>query len=308
MRAGLNGSPVMKHITFLRLRLPATRPAAVVVALSCAVAAAAGASGWLNLDPEAGSVVPQTPAANRVGPTPAFAVDRAQLGHHVVRALDALGDRFETPGKARTILRGTLTRHAGSARGATPVAVVREFPDGLRVEELTGPGGRVLGHDGSRPWARGGGPSGEELALVEALARDSVEHFVAGQAAGDATLHLGDMFRLDDGSGPGYAGPFYDILRVDDTFAAADGIQSRPTLYYLNSRTGLPERIAYEREEGAAIKVEVEFGDWATVSGQKVPRRTVWKENGVVTAEFVVNQAAFAPAAQDGTFNAPAGR
>ncbi|MGH9967662.1 MAG: hypothetical protein ACREBG_07480, partial [Pyrinomonadaceae bacterium] len=293
-----------------------SRRAKIKIALTLVVAGAIGTTvfavrgrTWFADVSEAKTsdrVMPRAATASQIPQTPVFAVNRAQLNHHVVRALNALGDRFESQGRARSILAGTFTRRTGGTPVSTPVTLVRECPDKVRFEELTLSGLRVLGHDGTRSWTQGGGLSEEDATLIEELVRDCVEHFVTGQATGDATLHLGDMFRMDDGSDATYAGPFYDILRVDDTFQNSAGTAARPTLYYLNSRSGLPERIVYERQVGGTtVKIEVEFSEWITVTGQKLPRRTAWKKNGVVAGEVVINQAMFVPSAPDGAFIAP---
>ena len=232
-----------------------------------------------------------------------FAVDRVRLDRHVIRALDALGTRFESPAQGRSIMTATLTRNTGEPR-SVQLTITRELPDKLRVEQTSLTAQRTLGYDGSRAWVRGGSASTEDLRLIEMIVRDSVEHFVSTQARGDATLHLGDMFRGDDGSNANYDGPFYDILRVNDTFATPGGTESRPTLFYLNSRTGLLEKIVYERQHDAA-KVEVEFGEWIAITNQKIPSRIVWKENGTVTNQLTITQVTFAPVAQDGIFTAP---
>lgn len=235
-------------------------------------------------------------------PAPPFAVDRGRLDRHVIRALDALGNRFESPAQGRSVMTATFTRSKGEPRTAQ-LTIIRELPDKLRIEETASQ--RTIGHDGSRPWSRAGSPSAEDLRLIETIVRDSVEHFIAGQARGDATFHLGDMFRADDGSNQNYEGPFHDILRVDDAFETPEGTKTRPTLFYLNSRTGLLEKIVYDREEE---KIEVEFGAWLTIASQKTPGRIVWKENGSVTNQLVITQVAFSPVVQDGTFTAPESR
>ena len=235
-------------------------------------------------------------------PVSPFAVDRGGLDRHVIRALDALGNRFESPAQGRSIMTATFMRSKGEPRQFT---IIRELPDKLRIEETVLTTQRTIGHDGNRPWARTGSLSEEDLRLIETLVRDSVEHFIAGQARGDATFHLGDMFRADDGSNQNYEGPFHDILRVDDAFETLEGTKTRPTLFYLNSRTGLLEKIAYEREEG---KIEVEFREWITIANQKTPGRITWKENGSVTNQLVITQVAFSPVAQDGTFSTPESR
>jgi hypothetical protein len=279
---------------------------AIIIALA-AITLVAQSANLFGVAAEATSKTVGEPIDIQAQPDAVAAVNRAQLDRHVVRALDALGDRFEAPAKGRSILTGRLTRYAGGQQTSSQITIVRELPDKIRVEEVSAGGQRTLGYDGSRSWRLGQSASTEELALIEALARDSIEHFIAGQALDAATLHLGDMFRVDDGSTPDYAGPFYDILRVDDSFTDQDQIRRRSTLYYFNSRTGLPEKIVYDRPDPVG-RIEVEFSDWITVAGQKIPSRTTWKESGNLTRQIVISQAQFAPITDDGTFNAPVTR
>lgn len=246
-----------------------------------------------------------TAAQRQTQPAPSFAVDRALLDHHVIRALDALGNRFESSAQGRSVVTATFTRNAGEL---TQLTITRELPDKLRIEQTSLTGQRALGHDGTRSWVSDGSPSPEDLRLVETMVRDSVEHLIAGQARGDATFLLGDLFRTDDGSNANYIGSFFDILRVDDIFVTAKGSESRPTLLYFNSRTGLPEKIMYERKGDATIKVEVEFGGWIVAADQKIPGQIVWKENGRVTQQLTITQVVFAPIVEDGIFTGNLGR
>ena len=216
------------------------------------LAFAATSRNWINTGAAKVSRTESKQAEQQRPPVAPFAVDRGRLDRHVIRALDALGNRFESPAQGRSMVTATLTRSKGEPRQFT---IIRELPDKLRIEETVLTTQRTIGHDGNRPWARAGSLSAEDLLLIETIVRDSVEHFIAGQARGDATFHLGDMFRADDGSNQNYDGPFHDILRVDDAFETPEGTKTRPTLFYLNSRTGLLEKIVYEREEG---RIEVE--------------------------------------------------
>jgi hypothetical protein len=233
-----------------------------------------------------------------------FVVNRSQLDRHLVRALEVVGDRFESSAKGRSTVTGTLTRYVGSEQLSSQITIVRELPDKIRFEELRASDQRTLGYDGSRSWALGRASTSEESALTELLVCDSLEHLISGQVAGDATLHLGDMFRTDDGSNENYIGPFYDIIRVEDSFTSQDSTRKRSTLYYFNSQTGLPEKIVYEHPD-RTVRIEVEFGDWMTVDGQQIPASTTWKESGKPVRRLTINKVLFAPIADDGFFNAP---
>jgi|GEM_PF-1024747 len=240
-------------------------------------------------------------------PDIALAINRAQLDRHIVRALDALGDRFESAEKGRCIATGTLTRSVAGQESTSQVVITRETSDKLVIQETSITGSRTLGHDGSRSWASGQPITSEERVLIETLVRDSVDHLISGQAAGAATLHLGDMFRSDDGTNSDYTGPYFDIIRVDDQFVNQDGARTRPTLYYFNSRSGLPAKIVYEdRDQG--MRTEVEFDEWTNIAEQKFPVRTTWKDRGKLKQQLVITQVQFVATTNDGIFNASAVR
>ena len=251
--------------------------------------------------PDSPSTVDEQSLAQR---NTSFVVNRSQLDRHLVRALEVLGDRFESSAKGRSTVTGTLTRYVGSEQLSSQITIFRELPDKIRVDEISASGHRTLGYDGSRSWALGQASTTEEVALTELLVCDSLEHLISGQVSGDATLHLGDMFRTDDGSDEKYVGPFYDIIRVEDGFTSQDGIRKRSTLYYFNSKTGLPEKIVYEHPDRTG-RMEVEFGDWMTVDGQQIPGTTTWKESYKVVRRLSIKTVILAPIADDGFFNAP---
>lgn len=248
-------------------------------------------------------------SAQDVAPKPttsdqSFGVNRAELDRHVLRALDNLGDRFERAGKERAVLTGSITRY-GNATGTSAVRIIRELPNKLRYEEQTQKGQLVLGFDGQSPWALNGAPTSEQIDFIISLLRDSADRFIVGQALGHPTRMLGEKYRLDDGSNTNYAGHFYDIFKVDDTLVSAGETLHRPTFFYINSQTGLPERIVYERQEAATIRVVVELGNWATVAGQKVPTKISRKEDGAVVTELTIGQAIISPVVSDGIFIGP---
>ena len=105
-----------------------------------------------------------------------------------MRALDVLGDRFESSAKGRSTLTGTLTRYVGIQHLTSQITIVRELPDKIRFEEISSSGQRTLGYDGSRSWALGQASTAEETAIIELLVRDSVEHLISGQVLG----HVGE--------------------------------------------------------------------------------------------------------------------
>lgn len=261
--------------------------------------------GWLVKSPSASHLILSHPTPS---PAPqAFGMNRRELDQRVVRALDSLGDRFEVPGKERVTLSANFTHYRGAAKATGQATIIRELPTKLRFTEHTATGARAMGFDGNTFWAWGSSdtPQGGDLQLLEFLVWDSVEFFITGQANGAATRVLGDRFRLDDGRNLEYTGPFYDALKVDEDFTSSTGNLRRPTIYYLNSRTGLPERMVYDHPSREKTRVIIELTNWLTIGDQKLPGKVTRKENGAMTEEVTTTHALFGPKVHDDIFTKP---
>jgi hypothetical protein len=289
--------------------MPRRSRARLVAGSLTAIAILAGiflaARVWLVKSPSASHSILYHPTPS---PTSlSFSLNRRVLDQRVVKALNSLGDRFEVPGKERVTLSARFTRYRGSAKTTGQATIIRELPNKLRFSEHTAAGAREMGFDGNTFWTSGsnGAPQGADLQLLEFLVWDSIEFFIAGQANGAATRVLGDRFRLDDGRAPGYAGPFYDVLKVDENFTSSTGISRRPTIYYLNSETGLPERVVYDHPSKEKTRVIIEFTNWLTVGDQKLPGKATRRENGMTTEEIIITHALFGPKVHDNIFTKP---
>ncbi len=88
------------------------------------------------------------------------------------------------------------------------------------------------------------------------------------------------------GDADNYNGPLWDLVRVDypEQDATTQPL-SRSRIYYLNSATGLIDKIVYEiRNE----RIEVNFSGWREEGGEAVPARTTWTHEGQSLMEFRV--------------------
>jgi hypothetical protein len=235
------------------------------------------------------------PAAASAAPAnrPVY-VSRGRLWPQLREALRVLGDRLEKPGKERLTLTGTLSRANDEQ---LPVRLILEYPDKLRLEEPDG----VTVYDGQelRSSKRNLGKKDEDE--IESLLSDSAEHFFVGQTQGLATRFLGSRFRTDDGTTPGYRGPFFDLYQVYDRVALRKASSHQPKLYYLNSDSLLVERVRYESADTKA-RVEVQLTEWQKVGGQFMPGRVVKLENGVTVLSLSVASATVGPRVDDSIF------
>jgi hypothetical protein len=77
------------------------------------------------------------------------------------------------------------------------------------------------------------------------------------------------------------------MVRVDEPQQDAD---LRPSstwrIYYINTQTGLPDRIEY-RLHGQDIRTE--FVEWLDQNGEKIPSRMTWSSGRQIIMEYRAN-------------------
>jgi hypothetical protein len=205
-----------------------------------------------------------------------------------------LGRRYYTSGLEVTTLSGTLLM--GSEQQAVQVTRV-PVDDGERLEiTLDGRVTFTWRPSGGVKEAGGALASDAHRAIVERLALDTADQFVLAQLRGASYRLLARAMRpVPDGGADGYHGPLYDVVSVTEPSrggaARVDvdgGAASR--LYYINSETGLIEKIVSE-EDG--VEVSAELTDWVTRNGETLPSRVTWRRAGAVVMEFALTSSAF---------------
>lgn len=153
-----------------------------------------------------------------------------------------LGQRFGPTRRDIVTAVGTLVQNGVPQ----PVQIVRQPGErGERVEILSG---ASLLSWSETEGARGVGgvrASGTERLLIERLALDSPEQFILAQLRGASYQLVAHNMRPEGvGGADSYAGPVWDVIRIDDPEADE---QRRPLsrwrLYYLNTTTGLLDKV-----------------------------------------------------------------
>jgi hypothetical protein len=139
---------------------------------------------------------------------------------------------------------GTLTV------GATSQAVQlvrRQTERGEGVEIALGPGPGSLRWDESEgPQSAGREASDDERRLIERLTFDSPDQFVLAQLRGASYYVVARNVRPEQAD-ENYTGAVWDIFRIDDPDQdERKRPQSRWRLYYINSRTGLVDKVVSE--------------------------------------------------------------
>ena len=183
-----------------------------------------------------------------------------------------LGQRFSPAKREVSTLIGTLTIGSDQKNVTT---IRKQTDDGEQVEI------HVAGSPGFLTWDATQGAlssnaraTGGDRDLIERLVFDSPDQFVLAQLRGASYYTIAYNVRTVD-AGENYGGPLWNIVRVNDPESdETKRPQSRWRLYYLNTATGLIDRI---ESEVLGERIVVEVSSWADQSGEKVPAQIAWK-------------------------------
>jgi hypothetical protein len=165
-----------------------------------------------------------------------------------------------------------LRRQASNGEAIEMVISSRQTPLTWKADEGAKSSGETL--------------SEEEKFIVERLTLDSPDQFVLAQLRGASYYTVGRNVRpAEIGAADGYTGPMWDIVRVAETASTErqSTEQSQGRLYYINTATGLIDKVVSSEQDGA---IEAEFSNWTTVNGEKVPSRITWSRQGQVIMQF----------------------
>ena len=194
-----------------------------------------------------------------------------------------LGERFLSSRREVSVLNGTLT--IGTER--QHIQVYRRQNDrGEKVEVLIGNGPVALSwSDTEGPRASDRAASENERVLIERVTFDSIDQFVLAQLRGASYRTIArNVMPVEAGGADNYSGPVWDIIRVDDP---EQDSQKRPLstwrLYYINSETGLIDKIV---SEPGGERIETNFSNWIEQAGEKLPTRITWTRSGQRIMEF----------------------
>jgi|ERR1043165_4067601 YD repeat-containing protein len=169
------------------------------------------------------------------------------------------GERFRSTTPATVVMQGVLT--IGSDR--QNVVIRRSQNDGGESVEVV-----VAGAPAPFSWDETSGPRGasgpldpNNRALLERLTFDSADEFILAQLRGASYNVVARNVRPDNAP-EDYSGALWDVVRVDDP---EQDPQKKPLnawrLYYINTRTGLIDRVAYDSQGN---RVEATFSDGST--------------------------------------------
>jgi hypothetical protein len=190
-----------------------------------------------------------------------------------------LGNRFKSMDHPVSTAIGTLT--IGDEQHHL-ILKRRQTPEGEDVDVQLGK--RGLKWNEREAFKGSGSLSDTDRLLAERLILDSPDQFVLAQLRGAAYFTVVRNLRPTD-AGDDYDGPLWNVVRVDEPQQQDDN--TRPStswrLYYINSQTGLPDRIEYQLD-GQDIRTD--FVEWTDQNGEKTPVHVRWSSGGQVLMEY----------------------
>jgi hypothetical protein len=192
-----------------------------------------------------------------------------------------LGKRFDPRNRAQSVIVGKLT----IGNETRTVRTVRtQTEDGEQIEI------KSAGKAGALTWDRKSGAlsdsaraKGPDRDLVERLVFDSPDQFVLAQLRGASYFTVARNVRPTD-AGDNYCGPLFNIVRVSDPEAdESKSAQSRWRLYYIDTATGLIDRIESELN---GRRIIAELSEWREQDGQQIPTKIVWQQDRQTVMEY----------------------
>lgn len=133
--------------------------------------------------------------------------------------------------------------------------------------------------------------SAADRALLERFTFDGADQFILAQLRGASYSVVARNVRPDDAP-EDYAGPLWDVVRVDDPEQDQQKqALSRWRLYYLNSITGLIDKISYDSQRE---RIEATLSDWTERNGERFPSTITWTSHEKPLATFNLTNVSFA--------------
>ena len=204
------------------------------------------------------------------------------LQPEALRVSRRVGKRFGPSRHSTSVTTGTVT--IGGI--AQPVTITRRQSSKGETVEFVG-AKRALtwrAEEGAR--AASSAPTEVERLLIERLVYDSPDYFVLAQISGASYFTVAQNVRPENAP-DNYDGALWTIVRVDDPESnkVARPISSS-RLYYINSQTGLIDRIV-SRLNGETVEAQITH--WAEQSGEKTPSHITWSVGGRAVMSYQVN-------------------
>lgn len=199
-----------------------------------------------------------------------------------------LGARFSSRKQGTSAMSGVLT--IGSEQKSFQINR-KQTNDGEQIEITFSGESKLLTWDATTG-AKASGTRADDAdrILIERLLLDTPDQFILAQLRGASYYTIMRSGRMPDSKDNE---TLYDIVRVNDPEKdESKRPQSRWRLYYLNTNTGLIDRIE-SQAQGLRVIAQI---SWTEVNGEKVPARITWTRGGTTLMQYTLS--AFSQSAQ----------
>ena len=198
------------------------------------------------------------------------------------------GEHFDPKKPRSVVMHGVLT----TANDKRNVQIRRnQSGSGEQVEvSLAGSQASLLWDAAAGAHSSSGPLDLNDRTLLERFTFDGADEFIFAQLRGASYYTVAHNVR-PDGAPDNYSGPIWDVVRIDDL--EKDEQQqplSRWRLFYLNTATGLIDKIAYDSQ---GDRIEVNFADWTDQHGEKFPSTITWTSHGQTLLTFNLTTVTF---------------
>ena len=254
-----------------------SRPIKSVLLSGAGLAVIAGAtSAVLITRASIGSSPPTQVAAAKRGTGNRF------LQPEALRVSRRLGKRFTSANRMVSVMAASVNIAGSEQR----VMLTRRQEEGGEMVELALPGGVLTWNATDGATAASRAATEQERLLLERLICDSPDNFVLAQLRGASYYTVARNVRPPNANDD-YSGPLWTIVRVDEPRVDETLRASHATrLYYLNSQTGLIDRVV---SQGGDETVEAEISAWTDIAGEKIPARITWSSAGRGIMSYQLN-------------------
>ena len=201
------------------------------------------------------------------------------LQPEALRVSRRLGRRFVSSSRKTSSIAATITI-AGSEQ---PVIITRSQQDTGEKVELGLPGRLLTWTADEGTKAASGEPTEQERLLLERLTYDSPDNFVLAQLRGANYSTVARNVRPEKAA-DNPDGSLWTVVRVDDP-QSDQALRPRSfwRLYYINSQTGLIDRIVSQLGDET---IEAEISAWSEVGGEKIPSKLTWSSGGRIVMHY----------------------
>jgi hypothetical protein len=226
------------------------------------------------------------PATNQTTVSTGGLLSRLRLQPEADKLRRRLGQRFTNSSLGVSVLLGTLT----IGNSSRPIRITRaQDGEGDQVAVTIGGEPATLSWNSTEgAKASANSPTASQRAIVERLALDSPDQFIFAQLRGAAYNLVGRDVRPAEAAGSDeYEGPVWDMVRVvESTSRSSNKPQSPWRIYYLNSSTGLIDKILSQEEDDNVI---AQFSPWVNQGGEVLPAGITWTQNKQVLMQLTIS-------------------